>query len=78
MNPDRYNAHKNLGVALEGLGRYAEAAISYLTASRLNPKDPRALKHLDDLVATHPEVRRKIPGLKKQIDVCRKAAVALH
>jgi tetratricopeptide (TPR) repeat protein len=76
MNPYRYNAHKNLGVALEGLGRYAEAAISYITASKLNPKDPRARKHLDVLVAAHPEVRRKIPGLKKQIDACRKAVVA--
>jgi tetratricopeptide (TPR) repeat protein len=53
----RHNAHKNLGVALQGLTRYAEAAKSYLRAAKACPEDERALGHMMDLVTTHPEVK---------------------
>ena len=74
IEPNRYNAHKNLGVALEGLGQYAEAVKSYIAASMLNPRDPRALQHLESLIALHPEVQRDVRDLNAQIDACRKAA----
>jgi tetratricopeptide (TPR) repeat protein len=51
----RYNAHKNLGIALQGLGRYCEAAKSFMAATIACPEDGRALRHLKDLVAAHPE-----------------------
>jgi len=74
IEPNRHNAHKNLGVALEGLGRYADAAKAYITATLLNPRDPRALHHLESLVASHPEVQQDIRELNVQMDACRKAA----
>ena len=39
----RHNAHKNLGVALEGQGRIAEAARSYVSAVRAEPGDGRQI-----------------------------------
>ena len=74
IEPNRCNAHKNLGIALEGLGQYAEAVKSYITASMLNPRDPRALQHLESLVASHPDVQRDVRDLNAQMDACRKAA----
>ena len=48
IDPQRYNAHKNLGLSLEGLGRYAEAAQAFVEAVRAEASDPRALKHLEE------------------------------
>ena len=56
IDPSRHNAHKNLGVALEGQGCYAQAAREYLAAARLWPEDPRALRLLRRLTAAHPEL----------------------
>jgi len=74
IEPNRYNAHKNLGVALEGLCRYADSVKAYITATLLNPRDLRALHHLESLVASHPEVQQEVSELNAQIDACRKAA----
>jgi tetratricopeptide (TPR) repeat protein len=57
LDPRRHNAHKNLGIALEGQGRFGEAAQCYLVAAQTQPDDPRSLRHLEDLLARHPEVR---------------------
>ena len=54
--PARHNAHKNLGLALEGQGQYVEAARCYMKATELGPRDRRALRHLRELVQEHPEV----------------------
>ena len=70
----RHNAYKNLGVALEGLGRNVDAAKAYLTAGKLNPRDPRALDHLEALVVSHPAITGKIPDIHLQIGNCRQAA----
>jgi Flp pilus assembly protein TadD len=56
VDPVRHNAYKNLGVALEGQDRLAEAARAFLAAARLCPADPRSLRHLDDLLRLHPEL----------------------
>lgn len=69
--PDRYNAHKNLGVALEGQGRWVEAAESYLKSATSRNRDVRPLMHLDRLVEEHPEVHETLPELADQMEVCR-------
>ena len=53
LDAGRHNAHKNLGVALEGQGRCAEAVAAYVQAVHCNPHDPRALQHLERMVAAH-------------------------
>jgi tetratricopeptide (TPR) repeat protein len=67
IDPTRHNAHKNLGVALEGLARFGEAALSYLAAAELCPGDGRALHLLTLLVASHPEVAAERPDLRKRM-----------
>lgn len=54
--PTRFNAHKNLGLALAGQGRFVEAAHSLLEADRRCPADGRARRHLFDLLSAHPEL----------------------
>jgi tetratricopeptide (TPR) repeat protein len=63
INPRQYNAHKNVGIALQGLGRYSEAAKCLMTAVIACPENPRALVHLEDLIAAHPEILEQEPGL---------------
>lgn len=69
----RHNAYKNLGVALEGLGRHVDAVHAYLAAGKLNPRDPRALEHLEALVVSHPAITGEIPDIDLQIGNCRQA-----
>jgi tetratricopeptide (TPR) repeat protein len=54
IDPGRHNAHKNLGVSLAGQGKRLEAAKAFVTATLTNPADPRALAHLEELLAEHP------------------------
>ncbi|MBZ5499141.1 MAG: tetratricopeptide repeat protein [Acidobacteriia bacterium] len=63
IDSERHNAHKNLGIALQGLGRYCDAARSFITAMVACPEDHRALGHLEDLVAAHGEILEQEPGL---------------
>ena len=63
INRERHNAHKNLGVALHGQGRYVEAARSFASANRLWPADGRALALLKSLLLAHPEVLEEAPDL---------------
>jgi Flp pilus assembly protein TadD len=56
LDPARHNAHKNLGLALAGQGRFVEAARCLLEADRLWPGDERARQHLAELLAAHPEI----------------------
>jgi tetratricopeptide (TPR) repeat protein len=56
IDPLRHNAHKNLGLALEGQGCFHAAAREYLAASRLRPEDRRAARLLRRLAEAHPEV----------------------
>jgi hypothetical protein len=62
IDPRRRNAHKNLGVALQGLGRYAEAARSYLRAADICPADTRALRLLQALIAPCPGASAGLAG----------------
>lgn len=74
MQPRYHNAYKNLGIALEGLGRYADAASSYIYAARACPEDPRALAHLQNLLAAHGEVLDEVPDILAQLHECHEAA----
>ena len=74
LDAERYNAQKNLGVALEGQGRYAEAAQCYVQSIRRNPGDPRALRHLETMLARHPEVTAAAADLPATLEACRALA----
>ena len=67
INSDYHNAHKNLGEAYKGQGRYIEAAESYITAARKSRGDSRAHDLLMDMLAEYPEVLYQIKGLEEHI-----------
>ncbi|TAM44890.1 MAG: tetratricopeptide repeat protein [Acidobacteria bacterium] len=67
IDAGRYNAHKNLGLSLQGQGRYVEAARCLLEAARAQPDDLRALGHLEDLLARHEEIARGHPEILKVV-----------
>jgi tetratricopeptide (TPR) repeat protein len=52
----RPNAHKNLGLSLQGQGKYIEAADSFRQAVRTWPPDFRAYNHLVELVKNQPDL----------------------
>ncbi len=60
IDPERHNAHKNLGLSLTGQGKYAEAAICFVRTVQITPQDPRAFIHLEDLINKHNEVAEEI------------------
>jgi tetratricopeptide (TPR) repeat protein len=62
INPDRHNAYKNLGIALQGLGKHREAAQCLVTATQKNANDPRATEHLRRLLEIHPELNLEFAG----------------
>jgi Flp pilus assembly protein TadD len=63
IDPTRHNAHKNLGLALAGQGRLAEAARCLLEADRRCPGDGRARRHLTELLTENPEILEAAPAL---------------
>lgn len=68
--PERSNAHKNLGLALVGQGRFREAAETFVKATQVNASDPRSLKHLEDLLAEHPNL---VAEFDTALRACREA-----
>lgn len=68
---DRHNAHKNLGLALIGQGRLLDGAFSLLAATRLQPADPRAWQHLEQLLSRHPRLLAQSPAFKAGVDDLR-------
>ena len=75
IDAHRANAFKNLGLSFEGQGRLADAARSYVASIRADAGDPRALRHLEELVERHAEVLAAVPDLESQIGKCREAVV---
>jgi Tfp pilus assembly protein PilF len=63
LDPRRHNAYKNVGIALAGQGRVPEAAQALLEADRRCPADPRARRHLVDLLQAHADVLEADPVL---------------
>lgn len=54
INPEQYNAHKNLGLAFQGQGLWSDAAWCLLEATRLCPGNARAWQLLEHLLAARP------------------------
>lgn len=73
INPQRHNAYKNLGIALEGQSQFAEAAKCYIKAVQMNASDPRALQHLENLVQNQSNIRSEITDIMGLLEQCRKA-----
>jgi tetratricopeptide (TPR) repeat protein len=67
---NRCNGHKNLGISLDGQGLFTEAARCFINATRVNAADARSLKHLEDLIARHPQLQ---VDLGVELEFCRKA-----
>jgi tetratricopeptide (TPR) repeat protein len=55
-DPNRPNAHRNLGQSLEGQGLFREAAQCYVAATQVNAADGRAYHLLQELLDEHPEL----------------------
>jgi tetratricopeptide (TPR) repeat protein len=68
-----YHAHKNLGVALAGQGERSRSVKSLVEAIRLNPSDPRALLHLEEIIRGHQELAEEIPNIEEVVMECRRA-----
>lgn len=73
IDPDRPNAFKNLGLALEAKSCFADAAGLFIAATQVNAADPRSLAHLENLMTAHPELEM---DLRNRLDACREAVRA--
>ena len=73
IDPHKHNAYKNLGVSMEGQGKYPEAAVLYIKAVETNARDPRAFKLLEELVAKHEAIKYELPDIQDQIKKCQEA-----
>jgi tetratricopeptide (TPR) repeat protein len=71
IDSERHNAHKNLGIALEGQGRYGDAARCFIQATVLCPADSRALSLLENLLTIHPEILKENAELESALHECR-------
>jgi tetratricopeptide (TPR) repeat protein len=76
IDPRRQNAYKNLGVTLQGMGRYPDAVASYVTAAENCPADNRALELLEALYRLHPATEEQTPDLRDRVEVCRRRAAS--
>lgn len=56
INPEQYNAHKNLGLAFQGQGLWIDAAWCFLEATRLCPGNARAWQLLEHLLQARPRL----------------------
>jgi tetratricopeptide (TPR) repeat protein len=72
INSKKCNAYKNLGISLEGQGRYSDAVEMYLEATCTNVTDRRAMDLLMDLIFKHPEIKGEIQDLDQKIENCLK------
>jgi len=55
-DPNRPNAHRNLGQSLTGLGQFRDAANCFVAATQVNAADGRAFHLLQQLLDEHPEL----------------------
>jgi tetratricopeptide (TPR) repeat protein len=67
IEPKRYNAHKNLGLALQGQGFWSDAARCFIEATQLCPGNARAWQHLEHLLQAKPNLLRHDPELGRLI-----------
>jgi len=72
IEPNRYNAHKNLGISLEGQGEYHEAIKSYVEAIKKEPMDARVLLYLENLIDREPYLLIEDPRLEMELAKCQR------
>lgn len=77
IDPARHNAYKNLGIALQGQGKYSDAARSFMAAAIACSEDGRAFRHLEDLIAAHGDILEQEPELLEQAWECFEAAYSI-
>ena len=70
VSTQRCNAFKNLGLALEGQGRYRDAGQCYVRATQTNASDARSFRHLQELISGHPELEFEF---QTDLNNCEKA-----
>jgi len=70
IDPRRANAHKNLGLSLWGQKRYVEAAHCFVAATRVDARDPRSTRHLQELLSEREEFREVF---NIQLAACKQA-----
>ena len=75
VDEQRHNAHKNLGLVYQGQGRWLDAAFCFAAAYQRNPRDPRAWRHLEQLLQAQPtllgqheSLRREVADLRRMIE----------
>jgi tetratricopeptide (TPR) repeat protein len=71
INPQRHNAFKNLAVALQGQGEYSKAAVAYIEATWICPRDGRALNLLEEMVSREREHILDIGNILAELRRCR-------
>ena len=76
--PGMSNAYKNLGICCQGLGRLGQAARLFIEATKANPRDGRSVELLETLLAERPEMLEREPGLKDDLESCRKVVAAVE
>ena len=69
MVPAPAAGHKNLGLALQGQGKYAEAGRCFITATQANASDVRSARHLEELIQQHPELEFEFGPLLQKCKV---------
>ncbi len=70
LDPALHNAHRNLGIALQGKGNYTAAAGSFIRAVDAGPFDSRAIQLLLKLTDERGEIEQDIPDIKKEVRRC--------
>ncbi len=73
LRSSRHQAYRTLGIALEGQGRYPEAADAFIRAVRHEASDPNSLRLLESLVEDHPEIVMDRRDIHEQLKRCRLA-----
>jgi len=71
--PRKQNAYKNLGLTLQGQGKFLEAAEELIRAVRANSTDPRALHYLEALIQQHSELLEEDPEIAELVVKSRDA-----
>jgi len=67
IDPERHNAHKNLGLVRQGQERWLEAALCFAAAHRRCPEDSRAWHLLEGLLARWPELVSRSEQLRSEL-----------
>lgn len=71
IDPKMPNAYKNLGICVQRLGRYVEAARCFIAGIHAYPMDDRSLEHLEELLSAHPEIKEDDPTIEDELKRCR-------